>query len=431
MIMNTPISDFLEKYTTSGALRLHMPGHNGAIPHDITEIDGADSLYETDHTKSIIGFSEKNAAELFGSDRTCYSCGGSTMSIQAALAILKAQGCRTIAASRYSHKSLLQAAILLHMNIKWLYPEEYLSADVDYSGDALNGADAVFMTNIDYLGGSCRLPQTDLPVVCDNAHGAYLKFIDKDMFGGRYLHPSEFGFPVISAESAHKTLPVITGGAYLHFYGGADHSRAKEMMSLFGSSSPSYLMLESLDKFNKFITERPDAVSYACEAVANLKEKLQGFEIPLKESDPLRVVVKAYEYGYNGFNYADKLRANGVECEMSDRNHAVLLFSAATTHRDCQRALTAMSLIPQKKPIPKAEYPVLKPKAALPIADAVFMPQTTVPLAKAIGFVCGGINTPCPPCIPLVMPGEIISDEAAEALRLYNVKEVSVITKVR
>ncbi|MBQ8170564.1 MAG: amino acid decarboxylase [Oscillospiraceae bacterium] len=429
--MNTPISDFLEKYTTSGALRLHMPGHNGATPHDITEIEGADSLYETDRTKSIIGESEKNAAELFGADRTCYSCGGSTLAIQAALAILKSQGCKTIAASRYSHKSLISAAALLHMNVKWLYPEEYLSADVDYSGSALDGCDAVFMTNIDYLGGVCRLPNTKLPVVCDNAHGAYLKFVDKTKFGEKYLHPTEFGFPVMSAESAHKTLPVLTGGAYLHFAGGADFTRAKEMMAAFGSSSPSYLMLESLDKFNKFITERPDAVNFACEAVANLKRKLEGFEIPIKESDPLRVVVNAYEYGYNGFNYADKLRQNGVECEMSDRNHAVLLFSAATTHRDCQRALTAMSLIPQKKPIPKAVYPVLKPKAALPAYDAMFMPQKKVPLAKAIGFVCGGIIAPCPPCVPLVMPGEIISDEAAEALRLYNVKEVAVITKVR
>lgn len=428
--MTTPISDFLEKYTTSGALRLHMPGHNGAIPHDITEIEGADSLYETDRTKSIIGESEKNAAEIFGADRTCYSCGGSTLSIQAALAILKAQGCKTIAASRYSHKSLASAAALLHMNVKWLYPEEYLCADVDYSGEALDGADAVFMTNIDYLGGGCRKPKTDLPIICDNAHGAYLRFVDKEKFGNKYLHPSEFGFPVISAESAHKTLPVMTGGSYLHFYG-TDYTRAKELMSVFGSSSPSYLILESLDKFNKHISERPEIVNHACESVAYLKNKLMDYEVPLKDSDPLRVVVKAYEYGYNGFNYADKLRQNGVECEYSDRNHTVLLFSAATTHRDCQRALTAMTLIPKKKPIPMATYPVLAPKAALPAYDALFMPQKRVPLAKAVGFVCGGIFAPCPPCVPLVMPGEIISDEAAEVLRLYNVKEVSVITKVR
>lgn len=430
--MNTPIHDFLEKYTKSAPLRLHMPGHNGEIPHDITEVEGADSLFDTTPESSgIIAKSEKNAAELFGADRTCYSAAGSTLSIQAALAILKSKGCKTIAASRYSHKSLISAAALLRMNIKWLYPEEYLRADVDLSEEALKGADALFITNIDYLGGTCRIPQTKLPVVVDNAHGAYLRFMDKQKFGDKYLHPSEFGIPLMSAESAHKTLPVMTGGAYLHFYGGADHTRAKELMAMFGSSSPSYLILESLDNFNKQIDERKDMVNNACEMVNTLKQQLTGFEIPILESDPLRVVVNAWEYGYNGFNYSDKLRANGVECELVDRNHVVLLFSAATTHKDCQRALTAMTLIPKKKPIFEAKYPVVKPKAALPLYDAVFMPQTKVPLAKAVGYVCGGIKAPCPPCIPIVMPGEIISDEAAEALRLYNVKEVSVITKVR
>ena len=430
--MTTPICDFLEKYTNTAALRLHMPGHNGENPHDITEIEGADSLFDTTPESSgIIAKSERNATELFGTDRTCYSCGGSTLSIQAALAMLKAQGCRTIAASRYSHKSLISAAALLRMNIKWLYPEEYLRADVDLSPEALEGADCLFITNIDYLGGTCRIPNTKLPVVIDNAHGAYLKFVDKERFGNKYLHPTEFGIPAMVAESAHKTLPVLTGGAYLHFTGGADHTRAKEMMAMFGSSSPSYLILESLDKCNKLLDERKEIVNHACEAVAQLKTKLESFEIPILESDPLRVVVKAWEYGYNGFNYSDKLRANGVECELADRNHVVLLFSATSTLKDCERALTAMTLIQKKKPIFKAQYPVVKPKAALPLFDAMFMPQKKVPLAKAVGYVCGGIKAPCPPCIPVVMPGEIISDEAAEALRLYNVKEVSVITKVR
>lgn len=430
--MTTPIYDFLEKYSSGSPLRLHMPGHNGELPHDITEIEGADSLFDTTAESSgIIAKSEKNAAELFGADRTCYSCAGSTLAIQTALAILKAQGCKTIAASRYSHRSLISAAALLRLNIKWLYPEEYLRADVDFGGEVLAGADAVFTTNLDYLGGTCRIPETNLPVVADNAHGAYLKFVDKAKYGNKYIHPTEYGMPVMIAESAHKTLPVLTGGAYLHFAGGADFTRAKEMMAMFGSSSPSYLVLESLDKCNRFLEEKRELIGHACDAVTQLKEQLGAYEIPILDSDPLRIVVKAWEYGYNGYNYSDKLRANGVECELADRNHVVLLFSAATTPNDCRRALTAMTLIQRKKPIFKASYPIVKPKAALPLYDAMFMPQKKIPLAKAVGYVCGGIKAPCPPCIPVVMPGEIISDEAAEALRLYNVKEVSVITKVR
>ena len=130
-----------------------MPGHKGENPHDITEIFGGDSLYDSDDTWGIIAQSESMAARIFGAQKTCYSCGGSTLAIQTALALLKARGCKTIAASRYSHRSLVSAAALLQMNIKWLYPKEYLSANVTYDSKALRGADALFVTNIDYYGG--------------------------------------------------------------------------------------------------------------------------------------------------------------------------------------------------------------------------------------------------------------------------------------
>ena len=148
--MNTPIVDFLEKYTRDNRLRLHMPGHNGEFPHDITEIEGADSLFESDTTGGIIAQSEQIASKIFGSAKTCYSCGGSTLAIQTALAVLKSQGVNTVAASRYSHRSLAAAAATLRLNIKWLYPKEYLSADVEYNAESLRGADAVFIPNIDY-----------------------------------------------------------------------------------------------------------------------------------------------------------------------------------------------------------------------------------------------------------------------------------------
>ena len=220
--MNTPICNFLEKYTGENRLRLHMPGHNGEVPHDITEIFGADELYSSDVSGGIIGTSEELAAGLFGAKKTCYSCGGSTLAIQTALALLKARGCRRIAASRYSHRSLVSAAALLRLDIKWIYPNEYLSANVAYNSETLSGVDAVFITNIDYYGGTWKFVKPSIPVLIDNAHGSYLKFGDKRKFGTEYAHPLELGYPMMVAESAHKTLPVLTGGAYLHFADGAD-----------------------------------------------------------------------------------------------------------------------------------------------------------------------------------------------------------------
>ena len=134
--MNTPICDFVRRYAESGALRLHMPGHKGfgtlGVEHlDITEIDGADSLYEA---SGIIRESEQNASALFGCD-TYYSTEGSSLCIRAMLylAVLHAQSRRRkplIATGRNAHKTFLSAAALLDFDVMWLYPhqdESYLS----------------------------------------------------------------------------------------------------------------------------------------------------------------------------------------------------------------------------------------------------------------------------------------------------------------
>ena len=425
--MNTPICNFLERYTDENKLRLHMPGHKGEYPHDITEIYGADSLYESDVSRGIIGTSENNAEKVFGSEKTFYSCEGSTLSIQAALAVLKSQGVNTIAASRYSHRALASAAALLHINIKWLYPEEYMSANVKYNADALKGADAVFITNIDYYGGTWDHADPGIPALIDNAHGAYLKFMDKRIFGSRYLHPLELEFPLISAESAHKTLPVLTGGAYLHFSAGTDYSRAKEMMAMFGTSSPSYLILESLDRFNSLITDNSQMVNNACAAVQNLKKRLIRSGIPIKDSDPMRIVIDAAECGVTGFEYARRIRAKGIECEMADENNVILLFSAQTNIGDCERAETNILLVPMRPPKEHIKFPHIHAKQELPMWEAMFMPCEEVSVEHAAERVCAAVKAPCPPGIPLVFPGERIDHETADILKMHNVSSVLVV----
>lgn len=427
--MNTPICNFLERYTAENRLRLHMPGHNGEVPHDITEIFGADELYSSDVSGGIIGTSEDIAARLFGAKKTCYSCGGSTLAIQTALALLKAKGCRRIAASRYSHRSLVSAAALLRLDIKWIYPNEYLSADVTYNAETLSGVDAVFITNIDYYGGTWKFVKPNIPVLIDNAHGSYLRFVDKRKFGTEYVHPLELGYPMMVAESAHKTLPVLTGGAYLHFADGADGTRAKEMMAMFGSSSPSYLILESLDRFNGTISDNTQLINNACEAVLELKERLTRSGIPLKKSDPLRITINARECGLSGFDYARGLRANGVECEYADENYVVMMFSALTTVEDCERAEMGALFVTMSAPKPLVKYPVIKPKVELPVYEALFKPQKIVPIENASGEVCAGLKCPCPPGVPLVMPGEVIDSTVIDALKIYGVKTVPVIAK--
>ena len=255
--MKTPICDFVRQYAEEKNLRLHMPGHKGKGPlgfesWDITEIDGADVLY---HCDGIIKESQDNAAKLFGSAKTVYSAEGSSLAIRAMLYLAtlygKSQGQRPlIAAGRNAHKTFMTAAALLDLEVQWLYPENresILSCHITaeglekYLSTEGEKATAVYITSPDHLGNRADIQA--LSVVCrrhgalllvDNAHGAYLNFLPQS------LHPMALGAD-LCCDSAHKTLPVLTGGAYLHIGKGAPDllsQQAERAMALFASTSP-------------------------------------------------------------------------------------------------------------------------------------------------------------------------------------------------
>ena len=284
--MNTPICDFVERYWKQDSLRLHMPGHKGKSflgfeKFDITEIDGADSLYEA---SGIIRESKENASRLFGCP-TFYSTEGSSQCIRAMLylAVLhaKEQGKRPlIAAGRNAHKTFLTGAALLDLEVLWLYPKEvgsYLSCDLTAQDvEVVLEAEkptAVYLTSPDYLGNVADIAA--IANVChrhgalllvDNAHGAYLRFLRPSR------HPMDLGAD-ICCDSAHKTLPVLTGGAYLHCTE-AFQDWAKNALALFGSTSPSYLILQSLDRVNPYLASLTDRLKEFVHHVEAVKEKL-------------------------------------------------------------------------------------------------------------------------------------------------------------
>ncbi|MBQ6703185.1 MAG: amino acid decarboxylase, partial [Clostridia bacterium] len=229
--MNTPICDFVKSYIQGDPLRLHMPGHKGAPllgmeKYDITEIPGADSLYEAE---GIIAESERNASGLFGCN-TLYSTEGSSHCIKAMLHLAMlhagAKGQKPlIMAGRNAHKAFLSGAALLGLEVLWLYPKEgdsYLSCNItgEELEEILRGMEqkpaALYVTSPDYLGSTgdiaalskvCR--KHDMLLLADNAHGAYQRFLPESRF------PIDLGADMCCS-SAHKTLPVLTGGAYLH-----------------------------------------------------------------------------------------------------------------------------------------------------------------------------------------------------------------------
>lgn len=429
--MFTPIHDFLTAYSAKSPVRCHMPGGK-SNPFDITEIEGADSLFESE---GIIRSSEEAAARLFGAAKTLFSCGGSTLSIQTMLALAKAYSPRKnrVAASRYCHKSLLAACVLIGLDIDWIYPGEYLSCKVSPDSVKEKITDdtlCVFVQSIDYYGGESDIKgissvclEKNVPLLTDNAHGAYL------VFTGR--HPLALG-ALMTADSAHKTLPCLTGGGYLHISGAAPKlfsERGKEMMSLFGSSSPSYLILDSLDLCNLHIEREKERAHRVFEKTAELKSALSGLGYIIKESDLMRITIDANACGYSGSELAEEFRKNGVESEFSDFGHTVLLFSTAQPFEDFGKILKAAEKIRRLPPITAKAPIIVRAKSVMSPREAVFGQTEIIDAKKSVGRICADISTPCPPCVPLVMAGEEINGEAAEMLVRYGVRKIRTVKR--
>lgn len=445
--METPILDFLKGYRAGGMSRLHMPGHKGLGPlgceaWDLTEVKGADSLYEAD---GIIAQSEANAARLFGSRRTFYSAEGSSQCIRAMLALAlenrPAGTAPVVLCARNAHKAFLYAAALLDLEVEWLWPEgesrSVCSCPVTAEGleKALTAMGkppmAVYLTSPDYLGnradiaalaGVCHRYGTLLLV--DNAHGAYLHFLENP------CHPLDLGAD-LCCDSAHKTLPVLTGGAYLHISRTAPEGLgegAKEALALFGSTSPSYLILASLDACNGWLAgEGPGLIQTAAQRLEKLKKALTDQGWSLLGEEPLKLTIEASASGWTGTGLADLLREKGVECEYADPDHVVLMVSGSTTEEDLRKAADALTAA---KPKPAGTRPVLtlpRGERVLSIRQAILGPKETLTMEEALGRVLAAPSVSCPPAVPILVCGERITPEAVEAFRYYGHKTCLVV----
>ena len=438
--MNTPVADFVQRYAKAGTARLHMPGHKGRCflgcePWDITEIHGADALYEAE---GILAESEQNAAALFGSQRTCYSTEGSSQCIRAMLYLaVAASGSHTVVAARNVHRAFVSAAALLDLEIRWLWPEESRSlcgcpispAQLEETLHSLpEPPAAVYLTSPDYLGGMAEIPalaqvchQHGTLLLVDNAHGAYLRFLQPS------LHPLDLGAD-LCCDSAHKTLPVLTGGAYLHLSPTAPAQLgplAKSALGLFGSTSPSYLTLASLDLCNRYLAEGyPQRLAEAVERLAELRERLTAAGWRVEPSDPLRVTVAAAR-GVTGQELAGQLRRQGVECEYADRDFLVLMATPENTPEELAQAAAALGQCPGEANPP--QLPLARGERACSIRQAAFAPRETVDAAHSLGRVCGLPTVGCPPAIPIAVSGERITPEALALFAYYGIEQVEVL----
>ena len=508
--MNTPIYDFVTDYMNSGISRLHMPGHKGRGPlgveiRDITEIRGADVLCEAG---GIIGESEANATAMFGTGHSFYSTEGSSLAIRAMLflALQRArqmQAARPVVlAARNAHKAFLYACALLDCDIEWIYPEETALNSVcachptpALVASRLREMDrrpfAVYLTSPDYLGtladvrgitdavrtvcesGSAAWMQNtsenkafaEIPVLVDNAHGAYLHFLPES------LHPLDLG-AYMSCDSAHKTLPVLTGGAYLQISRRAMEELGPEIrpaLSLFASTSPSYLILQSLDLCNAYLADGyPARLAGTIARIGALKAALKASGVPVRESEPLKLVIDASlvrrdslpgaagtadpgaaatadpgtagtadpgtaaDPNRSGGAYlAEILRGAGIEPEFADTDYLVLMLTPENPEEDYEkikRALTDFCRAGGFRPGTPTSPLRLRPlPQALSVREAIFSPHEILPVSGCIGRVCGQPTVSCPPAIPIAVSGEIITEDVIPVFLACGVTELSVV----
>ena len=449
--MNTPICDFVQMYTESAPIRFHMPGHKGRSSDpdrdrmplyaaDITEVDGADVLYAA---RGCIRESEENAARLFGSARTLYSAEGSSLCIRAMLylAVMQAklQGRRPkIAAGRNAHRVFLETIALLDLDVEWLGGGgDLLRAEISAEelerlfSDPLTAPTAVYITSPDYLGSCTELEELserchrhDALLLVDNAHGAYLKFLEHSG------HPLDRGAD-LCCDSAHKTLPVLTGGAYLHASRDCPEKLLGMMeraMALFASTSPSWLILQSLDACNaRLDSDYPDRIRETAGELRHVKRNLleQGWE--MTGDEPLKLTIRPKSKGYTGTELAGIMQERGIVCEFSDPDYLVLMVTPENTDEELEQLIAELARLPRRTPIetwpPRTGHriSVLRPH------EVLFRPFERIPAEESVGRILASPGVSCPPAVPIVLCGERIDEKAQELFRYYGIEFCDVV----
>ncbi|MCI8443390.1 MAG: amino acid decarboxylase [Provencibacterium sp.] len=437
---DSPLLAALERQLSLGRSRLHMPGHKGHLPfplseaarYDFTELPDTDSLYEAEGCLLSL---ERRYASLYGAADSFLSAGGSTLCIQTMLALLGPDA--ALCCDRNLHTSAMNAMGLLGQR------PFFLGMRRDESGLPLPPAPqdvgrmltrhpeirAVYLTSPNYYGyladirGIAEAAHAHgALLLVDNAHGAHLPFVEG------VSHPLAVGAD-ICCDSLHKLLPALTGAALLHLSGNAPFSRerVKTCMSWFGSTSPSYLILLSVDLLSaELASGLPVRLKRAQRRAAQLRRDFLLPHPPEGESDPLRLVIPSCG---EAAALRRLLYREQIEPELCDKLAAVLLFGADSEEEDFLRAEAALRHLPACPALPERDgLPDLgEPEMGCTPREAMLAESEPVAAEEALGRVAASSVQRCPPGAPLVLCGERISRETILLLKNYGVLALNVI----
>jgi arginine/lysine/ornithine decarboxylase len=260
-----------------------------------------------------------------------------------------------------------------------------------------------------------------LPLLVDAAHGAHLDFLALKC--GAVSAGADF-----AAESVHKTLPALTGAAWLHVAQANHAASVRLAMRVFGSSSPAFPILLSLDCAREWLSTRGRGeLSSLAERVAGVKVLLTklGFPQPTGNVDPLRIAFAVP----NDFRAGDFLRARGVEPEYAEHGKVILIPGVANGAADFARldvALTALAA--ELKALPPGDnksHALPIPQRLMSPREAFMAPVSYVPIDRAEGKISAQNIIPCPPAVPIVLAGEKISRPIVEALAGISIVQIA------
>ena len=439
----------LKKHINLKPLSFHTPGHkNGEIipaalqnlwpqeiwKSDLTEIGNLDNLHAP---QGCLKEAQRRAAQLVGAKKTYFLVNGSSVGLHAALLALSYQ--KQIFVPRHVHKAVYNGIILagaqpislpvtldkdlgIPLGIEPEVLEKYIHLYPECK--------LLILPNPTYQGISYKIKETvqlakerGLTVILDEAHGSHF-----------FLHPDfpEDGLSLgadLVIQSWHKTLPALTQAAVLHVnrnYKGPDPG---DFLRMLQTTSPSYLLLASLDGCRSWLEDVGDTLpAKTITQICAFKQEMQDLKniriisFSQGEVDPLKMCLSSNKV--SGYGLADFLSENyHIYVELAEVEYCLLIFGLDIPNNQLQLLGKALREIDKSlEPLPEREKTRFGQESLLPLSllspqKAVYAPKEVVSVEKALGRICGEYIVKYPPGVPLVIPGEVISEAVINILR--------------
>ncbi len=421
----------LNKHKGKDRHRFHMPGHKNAgefksrfpvAAIDFTELDFTDDL---SCPSGAIKRAQEDIAEILGAKKAYITTDGSSSGVMAMLFVAAAYGNKIIV-PRNSHKSVFNACRLLNIE-----PVIVQGAEVD---GVLTPPDAelietlfvndvnisgIIITSPDYYGNIAPLQsyrdvveKYDRLLLVDGAHGAHLA-----------LNPDRAGYAGVYADmwvdGAHKSLPTLTQGAVVCVNNEKLIARAEEGLSIFRTTSPSYPVMASVEYGVKYFVNNPKNLQRTLAAVEELKASLEGLINLYPSQDWTKLAVDFKPLGISPYMAQTALEKKGIYAEMNDGRYILFYLSPSVEPYHLTELKTALLWIAANKKLQNT-YKDLpqKPTAERTYSFLYAYRQRTewTPLKQSVGKMCADNAGITPPCLPVIIAGEMITEQAVQLL---------------